>query len=41
MALLHFMYSGKLSSTSPPPFLLDVLMIADKFKVPTCMSYCT
>ncbi|XP_020264965.1 BTB/POZ domain-containing protein POB1-like isoform X2 [Asparagus officinalis] len=40
MELLSFMYSGKLSTTSPP-LLLDVLMAADKFEVASCMRYCS
>ncbi|KAG1346482.1 BTB/POZ domain-containing protein POB1 [Cocos nucifera] len=40
MELLSFMYSGKLSTTSPE-FLLDVLMAADKFEVVSCMRYCS
>ena len=40
MELLSFMYSGKLSTTSPE-LLLDVLMAADKFEVASCMRYCS
>ncbi|XP_042406540.1 BTB/POZ domain-containing protein POB1-like isoform X2 [Zingiber officinale] len=40
MELLSFMYSGKLSTTSPT-LLLDVLMAADKFEVVSCMRYCS
>ncbi|RWW46082.1 hypothetical protein BHE74_00048034 [Ensete ventricosum] len=40
MELLSFMYSGKLSTTSPT-LLLDVLMAADKFEVVSCMHHCT
>ncbi|XP_074559500.1 BTB/POZ domain-containing protein POB1-like [Curcuma longa] len=40
MELLSFMYSGKLSTTSPT-LLLDVLMAADKFEVASCMRYCS
>lgn len=40
MELLGFMYSGKLSNTSPA-MLLDVLMAADKFQVASCMAYCS
>ncbi|CAL9123154.1 unnamed protein product [Musa textilis] len=39
MELLSFMYSGKLSTTSPT-LLLDVLMVADKFEVVSCMRHC-
>ncbi|KAJ0986230.1 hypothetical protein J5N97_004586 [Dioscorea zingiberensis] len=39
MELLSFMYSGKLSTTSPTT-LLDVLMAADKFEVASCMRHC-
>ncbi|KAG1330377.1 BTB/POZ domain-containing protein POB1 [Cocos nucifera] len=40
MELLTFMYSGKLS-TSSPTLLLDVLMAADKFEVSSCMRHCS
>lgn len=40
MELLTFMYSGKLSTTSPT-LLLDVLMAADKFEVASCMRHCS
>ncbi|KAK8971257.1 BTB/POZ domain-containing protein POB1 [Platanthera guangdongensis] len=40
MELLSFMYSGKLSTNSAP-FLLDVLMAADKFEVASCMRHCS
>ncbi|URE45857.1 BACK [Musa troglodytarum] len=40
MELLSFMYSGKLSTTSPS-LLLDVLMAADKFEVVSCMRHCS
>lgn len=40
MELLSFMYSGKLSTTSPS-LLLDVLMAADKFEVASCMRHCS
>nr|XP_010925791.1 BTB/POZ domain-containing protein POB1 isoform X2 [Elaeis guineensis] len=40
MELLTFMYSGKLSTTSPA-LLLDVLMAADKFEVASCMRHCS
>lgn len=40
MDLLKFMYSNSLS-TSTPTGLLDVLMVADKFEVATCMIYCS
>ncbi|XP_029119096.1 BTB/POZ domain-containing protein POB1 isoform X2 [Elaeis guineensis] len=40
MELLSFMYSGKLSTTSPT-HLLDVLMAADKFEVASCMRHCS
>ncbi|KAG0490608.1 hypothetical protein HPP92_007471 [Vanilla planifolia] len=40
MELLSFMYSGKFSTTSPA-LLLDVLMVADKFEVASCMRHCS
>ncbi|XP_072984525.1 BTB/POZ domain-containing protein POB1-like isoform X2 [Typha latifolia] len=40
MELLSFMYSGKLSTTSPP-LLLDILLAADKFEVVSCMRHCS
>uniref|UniRef100_A0A6V7QVN4 BTB domain-containing protein n=1 Tax=Ananas comosus var. bracteatus TaxID=296719 RepID=A0A6V7QVN4_ANACO len=39
MELLSFMYSGKLSNTSPS-FLLDVLSAADKYEVVSCVKHC-
>ncbi|KAK1321052.1 BTB/POZ domain-containing protein POB1 [Acorus calamus] len=40
--LLHFMYSGKFSSTdlSDHHSLLDILILADKYEVIQCMKYC-
>lgn len=40
MDLLNFMYSNTLL-TNTPPGILDVLMIADKFEVASCMRYCS
>uniref|UniRef100_A0ACD5WDE4 Uncharacterized protein n=2 Tax=Avena sativa TaxID=4498 RepID=A0ACD5WDE4_AVESA len=40
MELLSFMYSGKLTSVVPA-LLLDILMAADKFEVPSCMRHCS
>ncbi|KQK12307.1 hypothetical protein BRADI_1g02840v3 [Brachypodium distachyon] len=40
MELLSFMYSGKLMTTEPS-LLLDILMSADKFEVPSCMRHCS
>ncbi|KQK12311.1 hypothetical protein BRADI_1g02880v3 [Brachypodium distachyon] len=40
MELLSFMYSGKLTTTEPS-LLLDILMSADKFEVPSCMRHCS
>ncbi|KAK2966468.1 hypothetical protein RJ640_018997 [Escallonia rubra] len=40
MDLLNFIYSGTLSTTTPPA-LLNVLMAADKFEVASCMRYCS
>lgn len=39
MDLLKFMYSNTLSATSTPD-LVGVLMVADKFEVSSCMTYC-
>ncbi|XBH94252.1 hypothetical protein VPH35_085065 [Triticum aestivum] len=39
MELLHFMYSGKFTSTEPT-LLVDILMAADKFEVVSCMKLC-
>jgi hypothetical protein len=38
--LLNFMYSNTLSATQATA-LLDVLLAADKFKVASCMRYCS
>ncbi|KAF9685890.1 hypothetical protein SADUNF_Sadunf03G0101600 [Salix dunnii] len=38
--LLNFMYSNTLSATQATA-LLDVLLVADKFKVASCMRYCS
>ncbi|XP_057743018.1 BTB/POZ domain-containing protein POB1-like isoform X1 [Arachis stenosperma] len=40
MQLLNFMYSSTLTNTSAPA-VLDVLMVADKFKVASCMRHCS
>ncbi|XP_047319630.1 BTB/POZ domain-containing protein POB1-like isoform X2 [Impatiens glandulifera] len=40
MDLLGFMYSNTLSTSSVSGFL-DVLMVADKFKAPSCVKYCS
>ena len=40
MELLHFMYSGKLTATTDPTLLVDILMAADKFEVVSCMKFC-
>jgi len=40
MELLSFIYSGKLT-TNQPTLLLDILMIADKFEVVSCMRHCS
>uniref|UniRef100_A0A251S457 Putative SKP1/BTB/POZ domain, BTB/Kelch-associated n=1 Tax=Helianthus annuus TaxID=4232 RepID=A0A251S457_HELAN len=40
MELLKFMYSNKLEATTAPA-VLDVLMVADKFDVVSCMRYCS
>ncbi|XBI85899.1 hypothetical protein VPH35_093955 [Triticum aestivum] len=40
MELLRFMYCGKLR-TAEPAILLDILMVADKFEVPSCMRDCS
>jgi hypothetical protein len=40
MDLLHFMYNGTLEARSTRE-LLDVLMVADKFDVPSCVNHCT
>lgn len=40
MDLLNFMYSNKLSATTPMG-LLDILLAADKFEVASCMRYCS
>lgn len=40
MDLLHFIYSNTLWSTTEYE-LMDVLMIADKFEVASCMRYCS
>jgi hypothetical protein len=40
MDLLNFMYSNNLSA-SRATALLDVLLAADKFKVASCMRYCS
>ncbi|VVB06858.1 unnamed protein product [Arabis nemorensis] len=39
MELLNFMYTNSLSVTTAPA-LLDVLTVADKFEVASCMKYC-
>jgi len=40
MELLSFMYSGKLT-TNQPTLLVDILMIADKFELVSCMRHCS
>lgn len=40
MGLLEFMYSGTLHAHSLTE-LLNVLMVADKFDVRTCIQYCS
>ncbi|KQJ90733.1 hypothetical protein BRADI_4g33580v3 [Brachypodium distachyon] len=40
LELLSFMYSGELK-TNDPILLLDILMVADKFEVTTCITHCT
>ncbi|KAF7074309.1 hypothetical protein CFC21_079204 [Triticum aestivum] len=40
MELLRFMYSGKLTATTEPIPLVDILMAADKFEVVSCMKLC-
>uniref|UniRef100_A0ACD5Y267 Uncharacterized protein n=1 Tax=Avena sativa TaxID=4498 RepID=A0ACD5Y267_AVESA len=40
MELLRFMYSGKLTPTTEPTLLVDILMVADKFEVISCMKLC-
>lgn len=40
MELLNFMYSNRLSTTSPTA-LLDILTAADKYEVASCMRYCS
>ena len=40
MELLRFMYNGKLTTTTEPTFLVDILIAADKFEVSSCMKLC-
>ncbi|XP_037442152.1 BTB/POZ domain-containing protein POB1-like [Triticum dicoccoides] len=40
MELLRYMYGGKLTATEPT-LLLDILMVADKFGVLSCMRHCS
>lgn len=40
LELLSFMYRGTLTTTEPS-LLLDILMAADKFEVPSCMRHCS
>ncbi|KAM3277585.1 hypothetical protein ACQJBY_045467 [Aegilops geniculata] len=40
MALLHLMYTGKLTPTTESTLLVDMLMAADKFEVVSCMKLC-
>ncbi|KAK4490777.1 hypothetical protein RD792_001489, partial [Penstemon davidsonii] len=40
MDLLNYMYSNTLPRTTPSA-LLDILMVADKFEVASCMRYCS
>lgn len=39
MDLLNFMYSGRLNACTATA-LLDVLMVADRFEVASCMRHC-
>jgi len=39
MELLNYMYSNTLNVYSPLE-ILDVLMVADKFEVASCMKFC-
>ncbi|KAF7074305.1 hypothetical protein CFC21_079201 [Triticum aestivum] len=41
MALLHLMYTGKLTPTTESTLLVDMLMAADKFEVVSCMKLCS
>ncbi|KAH0741826.1 hypothetical protein KY290_034869 [Solanum tuberosum] len=40
MDLLNFMYSNTFQATTPTA-VLDVMMVADKFEVASCMKYCS
>ena len=40
MDMLHFIYTGRLQATSALG-LLDVLMVADKYEVASCMRHCS
>ena len=40
MELLRYMYGRKLPATEPT-LLLDILMVADKFGVLSCMRHCS
>ncbi|KAF7084467.1 hypothetical protein CFC21_088081 [Triticum aestivum] len=40
MEVLRFMYSGKLTATTEPIPLVDILMAADKFEAVSCMKRC-
>ncbi|VAI35863.1 unnamed protein product [Triticum turgidum subsp. durum] len=40
MELLRFMYMGKLTPTTEPTHLVDILMAADKFEAISCMKLC-
>ncbi|GJZ58412.1 BTB/POZ domain-containing protein POB1-like protein [Tanacetum coccineum] len=40
MILLKFIHNNTLTANTAPA-LLDVLMFADKFKVASCMRYCS
>ncbi|KAK1614790.1 hypothetical protein QYE76_020307 [Lolium multiflorum] len=40
MEVIRFMYSGKLTPTTEPTLLVDILMAADKFEVVSCMKLC-
>ncbi|EOA22441.1 hypothetical protein CARUB_v10003087mg [Capsella rubella] len=40
MELLNFMYSNSISVTAPSD-LLDVIIVADKFEVASCMTHCS
>ncbi|KAI4984493.1 hypothetical protein ZWY2020_017123 [Hordeum vulgare] len=41
MELLRFMYNGRLTPTTESTLLVDILMIADKFDVASCIKLCS